>query len=68
MDVRSHLPLILINALPLQTLFFKAHIFAGQAKPNGKSAKDFAWLTTEEIKEKVAPEYWASIRDMLSEK
>ena len=54
--------------VPLQVLFFKAHIFAGQAKPNGKSAKDFAWLTTEEIKAKVAPEYWASIRDMLSEK
>ncbi|QRV75423.1 39S mitochondrial ribosomal protein L46 [Ceratobasidium sp. AG-Ba] len=47
-------------------LFFKAHIFAGQAKPNGKSVKDFAWLTTEEIREKVAPEYWASIQNMLS--
>ncbi|CAE6508765.1 unnamed protein product [Rhizoctonia solani] len=47
-------------------LFFKAHIFAGQAKPNGTSIKDFAWLTTEEIKEKVAPEYWASISEMLS--
>ncbi|CAE6450691.1 unnamed protein product [Rhizoctonia solani] len=47
-------------------LFFKAHIFAGQAKPNGTSVKDFAWLTTEEIKEKVAPEYWASISQMLS--
>lgn len=52
----------------LQILFFKAHIFAGQAKPNGKSVKNFAWLTTEEIKEKVDPEYWASVRDMLSEK
>ncbi|KAJ1307474.1 hypothetical protein OPQ81_001573 [Rhizoctonia solani] len=47
-------------------LFFKAHIFAGQAKPNGTSIKDFAWFTTEEIKEKVSPEYWASISDMLS--
>ncbi|KAG9096081.1 54S ribosomal protein L17 mitochondrial [Ceratobasidium sp. 370] len=47
-------------------LFFKAHIFAGQAKPNGKSVKDFAWLTTEEIQERVSPEYWAAIRDMLS--
>ncbi|CAE6436143.1 unnamed protein product [Rhizoctonia solani] len=47
-------------------LFFKAHIFAGQAKPNGTSIKDFAWLTAEEIKEKVAPEYWASISEMLS--
>lgn len=47
-------------------LFFKAHIFAGQAKPNGKSVSDFAWLTTEEIREKVAPDYWASIQDMLS--
>ncbi|KAG8733502.1 54S ribosomal protein L17 mitochondrial [Ceratobasidium sp. 423] len=47
-------------------LFFKAHIFAGQAKPNGSSIKDFAWLTTEEIKEKVAPEYWTSISEMLS--
>ncbi|KAG9125081.1 54S ribosomal protein L17 mitochondrial [Ceratobasidium sp. 392] len=48
------------------TLFFKAHIFAGQAKPNGKSVTDFAWLTTEEIQERVAPEYWTTIRDMLS--
>ncbi|CCO28881.1 60S ribosomal protein L17, mitochondrial [Rhizoctonia solani AG-1 IB] len=47
-------------------LFFKAHIFAGQAKPNGTSIKEFAWLTTEEIKGKVSPEYWASISDMLS--
>ncbi|KAG8738974.1 54S ribosomal protein L17 mitochondrial [Ceratobasidium sp. 414] len=47
-------------------LFFKAHIFAGQAKPNGRSVKDFAWLTTEEIQERVTPEYWATIRDMLS--
>ncbi|KAG9088859.1 54S ribosomal protein L17 mitochondrial [Ceratobasidium sp. UAMH 11750] len=47
-------------------LFFKAHIFAGQAKPNGSSVKDFAWLTTEEIQKRVAPEYWAAIRDMLS--
>ncbi|GAB1521873.1 39S mitochondrial ribosomal protein L46 [Rhizoctonia solani] len=47
-------------------LFFKAHIFAGQAKPNGTSIKEFAWLTTEEIKEKVSPEYWTSISEMLS--
>ncbi|KAG8709237.1 54S ribosomal protein L17 mitochondrial [Ceratobasidium sp. 395] len=47
-------------------LFFKAHIFAGQAKPNGKSVQDFAWLTAEEIREKVTPEYWTTIRDMLS--
>ncbi|CAE6515816.1 unnamed protein product [Rhizoctonia solani] len=48
------------------TLFFKAHIFAGQAKPNGTSVKDFAWLTTEEIREKVTPEYWTSISEILS--
>ncbi|KAB5595814.1 54S ribosomal protein L17 [Ceratobasidium theobromae] len=47
-------------------LFFKAHIFAGQAKPNGKTITDFAWLTPEEIKPKVTLEYWASISDMLS--
>jgi len=29
--------------------FFKAHIMAGQVKPQGESVKDFGWFTKEEI-------------------
>jgi len=39
---------------------------AGQVSPNGKSVFDFAWLTKEEIKEKVDAAYWDGVKDMLS--
>ncbi|KAH9925274.1 39S mitochondrial ribosomal protein L46-domain-containing protein [Fomitopsis serialis] len=47
--------------------FYKAHILAGQAKPNGKTVKDFAWLTKEEIESRVDQQYWAAVKDMLSD-
>lgn len=47
--------------------FFKAHIMAGQAKPDTKSVQDFAWLTKQEIKIRVRPEYWDGIKDILSD-
>ncbi|KZT74252.1 hypothetical protein DAEQUDRAFT_807916 [Daedalea quercina L-15889] len=47
--------------------FYKAHILAGQAKPNGKTVKDFAWLTKEEIASRVDQQYWTRVKDMLSD-
>ncbi|KAH9828636.1 60S ribosomal protein L17 [Rhodofomes roseus] len=47
--------------------FYKAHILAGQATPNGKTVKDLAWLTKEEIESRVDQQYWASVKDMLSD-
>ena len=46
--------------------FYKAHILAGQIRP-ANGATDFVWLTKEEIKERVAPEYWEGVKDMLSD-
>lgn len=40
---------------------------AGQAKPDTKSVQDFAWLTKQEIKIRVRPEYWDGIKDILSD-
>ncbi|KAF8894442.1 39S mitochondrial ribosomal protein L46-domain-containing protein [Infundibulicybe gibba] len=49
------------------TFFFKAHIMAGQAKPNGKSINDFAWLTKQEIETRVGKDYWDGVKDILSD-
>ncbi|EPT05402.1 hypothetical protein FOMPIDRAFT_1039417 [Fomitopsis schrenkii] len=46
---------------------YKAHILAGQVQPNGKSTKDFAWLTKEEVESRVDKQYWAAVKDMLSD-
>ncbi|KAG8968559.1 54S ribosomal protein L17 mitochondrial [Tulasnella sp. 419] len=43
--------------------FFKAHVFAGQVS----STNDFAWLTKQEIKDRVDEQYWSGVKDMLSE-
>ncbi|KAI1790773.1 39S mitochondrial ribosomal protein L46-domain-containing protein [Ganoderma leucocontextum] len=51
----------------LYTFFLKAHILAGQARPNGKNVTDFAWLTKEEIEPRVEKDYWASVKDILSD-
>lgn len=47
--------------------FFKAHIMAGQGRVDGKLVEDFAWLTKEEIREKVSKNYWAVVSDLLSD-
>ncbi|TFY82871.1 hypothetical protein EWM64_g1141 [Hericium alpestre] len=47
--------------------FFKAHILSGQVTLDGQSAADFAWLTKEEISERVDPAYWNDVKDMLSD-
>ena len=52
--------------MQVYTFFLKAHILAGQARPNGKNVTDFAWLTKEEIEPRVEKDYWASVKDILS--
>ncbi|EIN07664.1 hypothetical protein PUNSTDRAFT_103724 [Punctularia strigosozonata HHB-11173 SS5] len=49
------------------TFFYKAHIFAGQAVTDSTSISDFAWLTKEEIADRVQKEYWDGVKDMLSD-
>ncbi|CAK5279389.1 unnamed protein product [Mycena citricolor] len=48
------------------TFFYKAHIMAGQVKP-ADSIKNFAWVTKQEIETRVGGDYWASVKDMLSD-
>ncbi|KAK4054445.1 glycosylphosphatidylinositol anchor biosynthesis [Microbotryomycetes sp. JL201] len=48
--------------------FLPMRVIRGQTKPNkNEGLVDFAWLTKEEIKEKVSPEYWDAIEPMLSD-
>ena len=51
----------------LKVFFYKAHIFAGQARPVEERVTDFAWLTKEEIESYVDKEYWEGTKDMLSD-
>ncbi|KAJ7090195.1 39S mitochondrial ribosomal protein L46-domain-containing protein [Mycena belliarum] len=48
------------------TFFFKAHIMAGQVHP-GLSVKEFVWVTKQEIRTRVARDYWEGVKDMLSD-
>lgn len=43
----------------------KSHIIHGKFVPKGKDL-DFAWLAKDEIKDKVTPEYWNQIADLIS--
>ncbi|KAG8956645.1 54S ribosomal protein L17 mitochondrial [Tulasnella sp. 424] len=47
--------------------FFKAHILAGQVSLNSSDVSDFAWLTKEEIGDRVDAAYWSGIKDMLAD-
>ncbi|KDQ13171.1 hypothetical protein BOTBODRAFT_160783 [Botryobasidium botryosum FD-172 SS1] len=49
----------------LKTFFFKAHVFAGQARVAPDT--DFAWLTKEEIQSRVNEAYWTGVKDMLQD-
>ncbi|KAF8626151.1 hypothetical protein AX15_005045 [Amanita polypyramis BW_CC] len=49
------------------TFFFKAHITAGQCRPQDERVKDFAWLTKQEIESRVDTHYWDGIKDILSD-
>ncbi|GAA5935813.1 mitochondrial 54S ribosomal protein mL46 MRPL17 [Sporobolomyces koalae] len=48
--------------------FMPMRVVRGQAVPNQKEGLvDFAWLTKEEIKEKVDASYWEAVEPMLSD-
>jgi hypothetical protein len=47
--------------------FYKGHIMAGQVRVDGKSVKDFAWLTKEEVGTRLDAEYWEVVKDILSD-
>lgn len=53
-----------------KTYFMKARIMAGQAdlSANLHDLKDFKWLSKEEIKQYVSPQYFSSIKDMLGDR
>ncbi|KAG0210195.1 54S ribosomal protein L17 mitochondrial [Mortierella sp. GBA30] len=50
-----------------KVFFMKAHIFAGQVQVDNKEIVDFAWVTKQEMKDYVAPEYFEAVKDMLSD-
>jgi large subunit ribosomal protein L46 len=52
-----------------KTFFIKTRIFAGQADIAQENARweDFAWLSKEEIQQKVHDRYWSRIKNMLAE-
>ncbi|KAF8964110.1 39S mitochondrial ribosomal protein L46-domain-containing protein [Flammula alnicola] len=57
-----------VQQVPERVVFFyKAHIMAGQVKPQGDHIRDFAWLTKEEIGTRVDQHYWDSVKDILSD-
>lgn len=53
-----------------KVFFMKSRIMAGQAdlSKNEYGDQEFQWLAKEEVAEKVAPKYWSSIRNMLTER
>ncbi|KAF9923545.1 54S ribosomal protein L17 mitochondrial [Linnemannia zychae] len=50
-----------------KVFFMKAHIFAGQVQVDNKEIVDFAWVTKQEMKDYVTPEYYEAVKDMLSD-
>ncbi|KAL7337272.1 NUDIX hydrolase domain-like protein, partial [Rhodotorula toruloides] len=51
-----------------KVFFMPMRIIRGQVEPNKQEGiVDFAWLTKEEVKEKVSPEYWEAVEPMLSD-
>ncbi|GAA5988574.1 hypothetical protein JCM10908_003626 [Rhodotorula pacifica] len=51
-----------------QVFFMPMRMIRGQAVPNQKEGiVDFAWLTKEEIKDKVSSEYWQAVEPILSD-
>ena len=43
----------------------KAHVMNGQIKALRDSKQEYAWLSKEELKELVEPEYFEAIKDMM---
>ncbi|KAF9580667.1 54S ribosomal protein L17 mitochondrial [Lunasporangiospora selenospora] len=58
------------NPTPLKgskVFFMKAHIFAGNVQIDNKEVVDYAWVTKDEMKSYVTPEYYEAVKDMLSD-
>lgn len=56
-----------LNALQDVVFFYKAHILAGQVRPDPDRYQDFAWLTKGEISKRTDGDYWLGIKEMLSD-
>ncbi|EPQ58240.1 hypothetical protein GLOTRDRAFT_72445 [Gloeophyllum trabeum ATCC 11539] len=52
---------------PRHIFFYKAHILAGQVRPDGTNVLDYAWLTKEEMEDRLDKEYWLGLKDILSD-
>ncbi|POY72819.1 NUDIX hydrolase [Rhodotorula taiwanensis] len=51
-----------------RVFFMPMRMIRGQAVPNQKEGiVDFAWLTKEEVKDKVSAEYWQAVEPILSD-
>ncbi|GAA6021485.1 hypothetical protein JCM8202_006391 [Rhodotorula sphaerocarpa] len=51
-----------------RVFFMPMRMIRGQAVPNQKEGiVDFAWLTKEEVKDKVSSEYWQAVEPILSD-
>lgn len=66
-SLSSSIPYLCAHIVQNPVFFFKGHIMAGQVRVDGKSVQDFAWLTKEEIGEKLDKEYWEGVKDILSD-
>ncbi|PKS10345.1 hypothetical protein jhhlp_002096 [Lomentospora prolificans] len=54
----------------VKSFFLKGRIMAGQANLEGNrfGLQDFKWLTREELKETLAPEYFHGVRNMMADR
>lgn len=54
----------------VKSFFIKGRIMAGQADlaSNKFGLQDFQWLTREELKETLAPEYFRGVRNMMADR
>lgn len=56
-----------LRSISSQVFFMPLRIVRGQAVPTHKDTT-FAWLTKEEVKEKVASSYWSAVEPLLSDR
>ncbi|KAI9033296.1 hypothetical protein DFJ74DRAFT_753877 [Hyaloraphidium curvatum] len=55
----------LFRNLGANVFYMKAHVMSGQIQQLKDRAKEWAWVTKEELKEMTAPDYYEAIKDML---
>ncbi|KAI9193740.1 uncharacterized protein BJ171DRAFT_524380 [Polychytrium aggregatum] len=56
-----------IQANSDKIFFMKGHIISGNVEINKRIASNHAWLTKQELKDYLAPDYFASVSRMMSE-